>query len=452
MRPAPKIYILDLSGNPLAKSAEFLKVRAKAVDQSRNGLEQLTIYPQTRELEAQSNRISEIVLEGTEADAYELNSLNLTQNEFTTIPTAALSKLARLKSLDLSFNRIEFIADDALSGSSFHQLRHIYLQNNRIASPKWEQIVSPVARFVLNDHSVARMESRHIPLTSLTDFYENGKYPTRHLDVSNNPFVNTSEAIRVIADHMDLRNNGIERVVVFPQTTKLEAQDNRITQIVLEGTLQEFNLTALNLTYNLLTSISALANLSKLEEFDLSYNILGSLDLTTFAKSNRLRWISLSNNHLKTLNIGYNFNTANLEYLDISYNRLESLRVMGIFPQLQTLNIAGNNLTELDTFIRRRAPQLATLELNDNKWDCDYLTNALISIPYGGIVLGADRPIKHWERNYTGRVINIFCFDAEDGNVSGKPSERGLHGYTIFSNSASGGLDNKKEYAIGFKI
>lgn len=150
-----------------------------------------------------------------------LRTLNLSHNLLTAIPTLPEydndSFYRRIKEIDLSFNQIKsFIFDQStMQLCSFNK---ISLQNNQF-SVEWDKIILHATHFVLENRSIAKIDNR-------MDFGDGDMVAMRALEVT---FANISEAIRVNADFMGLRSNGIEEVVVLAQTTKLEAQDNAYT-------------------------------------------------------------------------------------------------------------------------------------------------------------------------------------------------------------------------------
>lgn len=323
----------------------------------------------------------------------------------------------------LANNQIEFVDDQAFD---FTIIRRLNLEGNKIAAFKWQPFDNKLYRFVWNNNSTYVIEASDMS-TWDTSF---------QLDASNNSFVNSSDFIRTKTDQIDFQNNGLLWLPIYPQTTKLEAQNNRISQIVfeeetygnrrwgpLEYELNELNLSNNSLTYN---SLLGLSKLTALREIDLSYNHIESLTARVFSRLYTLKRITLSNNKLKYVNPGAFFDSFSLEYLDVSSNHLKSFRLNNIFAKLTELKINDNNLTVLDTNIKRVAPKLSRVSINGNNWTCDHLVSALPLIPFDQIEFDVSYSLRSWLEgdNIHGHVKGIPCFNedapsvAEDGHSS----------------------------------
>lgn len=67
--------------------------------------------------------------------------------------------------------------------------------------------------------------------------------------------------------------------------------------------------------------------------------------------------------------------------LDLSYNDLNSIDFhlfLRNFQHLESLNLEGNNLTEIDTITRVHFPNLSALGISKNRFTCDYLAKFLL--------------------------------------------------------------------------
>lgn len=72
-------------------------------------------------------------------NAKKINSFNVSHNEIQRIDSNTFVSLPELRIVDLSFNRIEFVADDAFQVPA---LTWLYLQNNQLATVNWHQLQS----------------------------------------------------------------------------------------------------------------------------------------------------------------------------------------------------------------------------------------------------------------------------------------------------------------------
>lgn len=328
--------------------------------------------------------------------------LNLSHNDITRIGANVFEKSTDLREIDLSFNQIEFIDETAFQPERLYAL---HLQHNKLTKVKWELFhPSSIRELTLNDNKIVSIDSS-VVLWGMIAF-----------DISNNTLKNSTHPILVHGVAIKARNTGIHTLIIYPQTLKLDARDNQITKIILEEASSEFNITSLNLRNNSLTSISNLSKLVNLEKLDMSYNNFETLDATTVSQMTRLRILSLSHNRLKHPH-RFLLNALSLEYLDLSYNNFSIFRMNFNVPKLQELHLEGNNLTVLDTNIKRMAPELVRIGLNDNNWNCNQLTSSLLLVQFDGIAPVINATISEAGasgRNYTGAVKGIECYD--DGN------------------------------------
>lgn len=98
-----------------------------------------------------------------------------------------------------------------------------------------------------------------------------------------------------------------------------------------------------------------------------------------------------------------------LQFLDISYNNLGSidLHVMTNLKNLQSLDMSGNNLTQLLHFesIRKIFPNLVTIGIDQNNFNCTYLAMILKSLNENEIVLkDPENPMKT-----SSNIFGIAC-------------------------------------------
>ncbi|XP_060819755.1 extracellular matrix protein 2 isoform X1 [Bombus pascuorum] len=100
-------------------------------------------------------------------------------------------------------------------------------------------------------------------------------------------------------------------------------------------------------------------------EFDFSFNGLTKLKRTAFSKMNGLTYVNLKGNKLKEIDSDSFSTLESLLEVDLSNNMLNELPV-DLFSnsRVQTLRIAGNNLTNLSTI---QAPRVKLLDVSNNK-------------------------------------------------------------------------------------
>ncbi|XP_072311308.1 leucine-rich repeat and transmembrane domain-containing protein 2 [Eucyclogobius newberryi] len=118
---------------------------------------------------------------------------------------------------------------------------------------------------------------------------------------------------------------------------------------------------------------SAFANISSLEELDLSNNYLDNLPGGLFRDMSNLTRLTLHNNSLTGMDRELFQGLGGLQSLDLSLNGL-SLVPLGLLDELQSLrwlSLAGNRLHALERAAFEPLVNLQHLELGQNPWECD---------------------------------------------------------------------------------
>ncbi|XP_029317837.1 leucine-rich repeat and transmembrane domain-containing protein 2 [Cottoperca gobio] len=122
-----------------------------------------------------------------------------------------------------------------------------------------------------------------------------------------------------------------------------------------------------------LLGASAFANLSSLEELDLSNNYLDNLPAGLFRDMSNLTRLTLHNNSLTVMDRELFQGLGGLQSLDLSLNGLSSVP-LGLLDELQSLrwlSLAGNRLHGLERAAFEPLANLQHLELGHNPWECD---------------------------------------------------------------------------------
>lgn len=142
----------------------------------------------------------------------------------------------------------------------------------------------------------------------------------------------------------------------------------------------------LNISHSDMENIPALLEeaSSQLITLDLSNTSVGALNDTTFRKFTQLQFFYLSRTNLSNFQFATFYHQLNLVALDISYNNLKTIDFhlfLRNFRNLESLNLEGNNLTEIDTIQRTHFPRLSALAISKNPFSCEYLLTFLLQWP-----------------------------------------------------------------------
>ncbi|CDY58573.1 BnaC03g12520D [Brassica napus] len=240
------------------------------------------------------------------------------------IPENTIGKMIKLQSLDLSRNKITSLPSDLWSLDS---LEHLNLSSNLISDP----LPSNIGNFV----------------------------SLQTLDLSFNTFsgeIPASISSLVGLTTLDLSNNGFQSVVPpgllnCRSLVSIDLSSNRLTGSLLAEFGSAFpELKSLNLSRNLLQgSFPQILKLSGLYYLNLSRtNLAGSIP-SGITQLSQLKVLDLSYNNL-TGNVPL-LPLKNIEVLDLSLNKLEGdipRTVLEKLPVMERFNFSFNNLTFCD--------------------------------------------------------------------------------------------------------
>ncbi|KAL4240215.1 hypothetical protein ACF0H5_001009 [Mactra antiquata] len=252
----------------------------------------------------------EVLAQNMESDFSKIYEINLHACEITCIDN--MEKFRKVKVLDLSCNFIEQIQNLELN----KDLRELKLYDNRLRKIECLENLKDLSSLQLQHN---RIKSIGKGLGSLK------KLKTLRIDCN--------------------------------QLLKIETPE--LSQCV--------QLTSLDISYNMLDSLTALNYLPNLEEVNASGNRLRTV--SDMSKCKRLSEIDLSGNRLTDMS-GLR-GLPKLNTLNVSNNQLTSLKSMGRLKSLQDLIASGNHINELST-VPTQLPALEVLELSNNEitdWD-----------------------------------------------------------------------------------
>ncbi|XP_069358898.1 chaoptin-like [Maniola hyperantus] len=295
-----------------------------------------------------------------------LASLDLSYNEFTEVPVAALRHLKvlnwlnlqnnyiseldphmdwgglteSLSTLSLSNNHICVLHEDALS--SLRHLVQLELDGNRLRHLHPAALPPSLAILRLSDNLLTELPCKALLLLPRL----------RHLHLRNNmlqPISNsTCRNDRSKIDSLDLSHNELTDTFHFEFHHNLQ-----LKQLILD--LNDF------------TSVpSFVLNCGRLEKLSISYNNLKHLsDATVYVLKQSLERLELDHNELIVLPDSMR-ELEQLRHLSLAYNQLEDVKELP--PNLHSLSLAGNFLLTFPTGLRNLNPvSLNYLDLGYNR-------------------------------------------------------------------------------------
>lgn len=277
-----------------------------------------------------------------------INSLlfiNLSHNNITRLDPDSFCNLLTLRSLDLSHNQVSNIVDDVTpSIQKLSSLQNLDLSHNVITSLNTSDtfgILPSLFKVNLSSNSISE----------ISPFTFNGLLQLQSLELSHNRLESlTLDSFKglVSLSSLDLSYNSLSRL------------GNR-THSIFEDLL---SLETLNLRGNRVSFITRKSLPSspwisyKLRDLDLSYNLLESI--TVHDGFSSIQALNLSHNHIRKLIPGIFGNFTSLKSLDLSSNRLVTVDVGSFSP-------FTNNTSGLGTRSSHSPDQLASLDLANNR-------------------------------------------------------------------------------------
>ncbi|XP_078701210.1 uncharacterized protein LOC144927563 [Branchiostoma floridae x Branchiostoma belcheri] len=178
------------------------------------------------------------------------------------------------------------------------------------------------------------------------------------------------------------------------ETVTLHVEGNFITELRANDLAGLADLEKLNLHFNSINDIEdeSFGDLGNLEQLALDYNMVTVVTTSTFAGLDKLTHLSLIQNNISSIEDGSFQPLSSLRVLDLSFNKIpaagvsavlsgleESLRelglrynmlqevpaALGLLQNLQTLNLAGNNISSIRPI--QNMTSLLTLDLSNNR-------------------------------------------------------------------------------------
>lgn len=335
-----------------------------------------------------------------------VSSLNIENGNLVAIPTI-IPRLLTLKELDITYNKVESINLNEISGVS---VTYLNLSHNSISNIENEIFDNSFLSYM------AIIDLSHNSLESLPDnCFE--KFPQlKYLDLSHNMIMQfdilTFEGIAQL-ETLQLSGNKISEVghnfARFKNLKKLTLDQNQISSLTDFNFRTLVNLETLNLSFNLIKHIESqsFATLTKLEQLDLSYNKITAIPRTLFESNENMFKLSLSHNDIEKIEGGA-FRTTNITQFDIQNNMISgsieydtflgisveslnlsngNLKVLGdkaftgLGRDLMYLNLSANSIESITDSAFQSLGVLSKLDLSyNNLIDIDFITSDLIQL------------------------------------------------------------------------
>lgn len=369
----------------------------------------------------------------------------------------------KLKVLDLSFNKIAFIDNDAfnvksygvdeitsISESEMHNipendeiqtddnddvksnvrfgldLTAVYLHNNRLTAVRseWFENLRELTILTLNNNLIRKFDGNAVLannrmlshlridnnlLLTIDNLNDENLPEFKEVDVSSNTELGKNGTIvNINLSIVKMNNVSIVECHINPNTLKINANHNEINSLVIHASIKDDNiLTELDLAHNKLTDLKNITLLPQLQQLDLSYNLIERIEAKTFQGLTKLTHLNLKRNFIRQVAPNSFNGLTNLEILNFSSNKLNEFLIEFSVTNLQNLDISANRLTSINTNMKRKATQLKHINIADNPWECGQLSDTLLFLLMDDIdVFSPDTISGSWESNVRGIGCN----------------------------------------------
>ncbi|KAL7035525.1 hypothetical protein ACKWTF_008425 [Chironomus riparius] len=354
--------------------------------------------------------------------ASELLELRMRSNKIKKLPHSVFSQMTSIITIDLSANQIEEIQNEAFAGIT--KLQTLTLSDNRIVkldenlfrdlsslmyirldSNKLQVIDEKLFASALNLTEI-RLDSNEIAIINGDAFgaLKNLKF----LNLGNNRLLNVRLGETKI-ERLFIPYNKLTHLDINKNLKLLYAPYNDIATINFNGNTE---IVEIKLRQNSVSDISNFTAQTKVEVLDLSYNPINTLNISSFSRMSDLVKLNLEYTNITSasLTFGTFAHNFNLSQLDLSYNQLRKIdfQIFTALNHLTHLKIDGNNLTEIpyEQLKSHYFPKLSLISINDNDWNCTYLSSMIKSLKLNNIIVFIFSKMRVYDLN---NVDGIRC-------------------------------------------
>lgn len=342
-------------------SVAVLSLTIKSLDSLENGS---LILDGVQELHVVGSDLSG-VLQGAFVQAKaSLQTLDLSQNNLTTVPTAALQDLSNLTALNLSHNQIRQLSGDSFRNIS--SLTSLSLRGNEISS------VAVGAFFHLE-----LLKDLDLSSNKLTSFDSSafGKTALETLRLASNSLMSISlESSLALLKHVDISHNKISGAMMkldLPGLITLDVGHNALTALKLDSLASLQTLTIAHNPVKWLTK-SSLAPLLKLETLDASHCQLQRLEGLLFSTLGKLKLLNVSANRINIADSDAFMGLDSLVTLDLSHNEITYINQNHTtdLVSLEHIDLSGNSIEYIFAGAFKHSPHIKSINLQGNFLDC----------------------------------------------------------------------------------
>lgn len=365
--------------------------------------------------------------------AKNLKFLNLTKNNIEKLDSLLFMHCKKLVEIDLSENQISEVKGTTFEGISVN-IEKVNLSGNKIKSLPQDFLTAFVQEaksarvsILLNDNEIEFIEQssasveKILPQLSLElmnnklKAFELSGLTFWSLILKNNEIESYSQSIKV--DYLDVSDNKLQELRILKNSSYVNADNNRIAKLEIEAgsALETLRLSGNSLgNQNLLV----LKNTKYLKTLALSETSLNFLAADSFQDMKSLESLDLSQNQIPSIYFGLFDGLGKLNSLNLSNNMLSDLNfhVLGSLSLLASVDISWNNISKIvdHESLRQILPNLLSIGLEGNDWNCEYLSRMKMSLTSQKILIAAaQKPVKNQQS-----LDGISCSTAANDTMS----------------------------------
>jgi Leucine-rich repeat (LRR) protein len=336
---------LELQHNQISSLPDSVRdlLRLRILNVAGNSLSQLPFEALASlplvDLNTSKNQLSGTLLPATVTSLPKLQTLDISNNDLTSLDACGELSMPKLQSLNMSFNRITSLPDI----STWSELLTVLSEDNRLSNIPEGLVDLPKIKILdFTGNELRHVDPKFGQMESLTT-----------LKIAANPIRERKFLTMATADlKEDLRSR------LEPPATDEQSHPNAVPGV----TLQPEN-----------PSSSGSLVLKPGGMLDLSSQSLTSLDntdLSSFPSASEIRQLLLHHNALTSIPTApLSFTPNHIRALNLSHNNISiALTHPLTLPHLTDLNLASNHLATLEPLLHNLdAPKLSTLDLSANR-------------------------------------------------------------------------------------
>ncbi|XP_045123906.1 chaoptin-like [Portunus trituberculatus] len=325
-----------------------------------------------------------------------LQTLDLSYNNLSSIPSQAIDNLASLRSLSISNNKLSLDPTEAFNGFRY-TLQYLNLLGDNMGSIPMDKLkemrnVRTLGLSTLPDTSLSKkdfkgfgpaVEKLYLMKNGITGVSANAfeHVPgVKILDLSNNRIGSfDNEAFANIGGGLEeLRlSSGLSMSQLPPQPMQylitlreLDLSNNALTKVSGECFRYMRNLHTLNMQDNKIDHLTRnhfQGNFHPyLESIQLSFNSISKIEPTTFHDYKNLKYLYLDDNQITTIERSGFSNLEKLEHLDLEGNNIRTLGYEAFqnMPKLRYLDLSFNEMDNLNLDAFDQVGTLSTLTID----------------------------------------------------------------------------------------